>query len=306
VRPLVQRIGHVTLGTPDPRRAAADAVSILGLHPVEVTGSQALLTSNARRAELIFRQADRNEMQVCGLETGSADAVDAVRARCKAAGLDVLSSTPSQPFIEKAVTFRTGEGHVFEVHTPVPSDSPARHPGSMMRPRSLDHINVTAEDPKTFTEQLNAACGLLLSQRSSDYEISWMRAGNYRHHTVAVVKSQTGVHHISWEYASLQDFKTVADALATEDRRIVWGPGRHGPGDNLFIYYRDVMGFMTECIAEMEVIDDDDQPVNVVDPGENLSNYKVVNQWGALPPQDWIDHFTPYAEPCQETLGRPT
>ena len=295
MRPLVQRIGHVTLGVPDPAAAAEDAVAMLGLRIVEAGDGRMVLSSNDRSAELVFNHAERSEIQICGLEAVSAAAVDAVRARCENAKLEILSDLPSLSGVERAVTFATSEGHVFEVHTPLPSSASERLAAPGLRARSLDHINVTAEDPERFTREMNTGCGLLLSQRSSGYEISWMRAGNYRHHTVAVVKSRTGVHHISWEFASFQDFRTVADGLASRDRRIVWGPGRHGPGDNLFIYYRDVSGFMTECIAEMEVILDDDQPAIVVDPGENLSNYKVVNQWGALPPQDWIDHHTPFA-----------
>ena len=27
------------------------------------------------------------------------------------------------------------------------------------------------------------------------------------------------------------------------------------------------------------------------DPGENLSNFKVVNRWGQLPSREWMGHF---------------
>jgi hypothetical protein len=46
----------------------------------------------------------------------------------------------------------------------------------------------------------------------------------------------------------------------------------------------------------MEVIGDDDRPARVTDVGENLSNYKVVNRWGALPPKAWIDHHNDFAD----------
>lgn len=296
MRPLVQRMGHVTLNVTNLARAAEDAQNMIGVRIVDTSDNQILLSSNERHAELIYRQADENAMQSCGLEAVSSDAVDAVRARCVDNGFRIVTDKPSLSCIEKSVTFATSEGHIFEVHTPMPSDRALRYLGAGVHPKSLDHVNFTAVDPKRFTEEMNASCGLLLSQRTSDYEISWMRAANFRHHTVAAVKSKTGVHHISWEFPSFQDFKKAADSLCVEDRQVVWGPGRHGPGDNLFLYYRDASGFMIECIAEMEEILDDDQPPNVVDPGENLSNYKVVNQWGALPPQNWIDHFTPFAK----------
>ena len=119
------------------------------------------------------------------------------------------------------------------------------------------------------------------------------RRGHGRHHTVAVVKSDDpGLHHTSWEFSSFQDFKGLADALLPEDRKLIWGPGRHGAGDNLFLYFKNSADFLIECTAEMELIHDDYAAPRIVEPGENLSNYKVVNQWGALPPIEWIDHHT--------------
>ena len=117
-----------------------------------------------------------------------------------------------------------------------------------------------------------------------------MRAGDGRHHTIAAAKEATGVHHISWEFQSFEAFKALGDNLAIEGRRLLWGPGRHGAGDNLFLYYKDAAGFLIECIAEMEVILDTDSDVRVVDPGEGLSNWRVLNQWGALPPNEWVNH----------------
>ncbi len=48
--------------------------------------------------------------------------------------------------------------------------------------------------------------------------------------------------------------------------------------------------------AQMEVILDEAAPTRVVEPGENLSNWKVVNQWGHLPPMDWVQHHNRMVE----------
>ena len=52
---------------------------------------------------------------------------------------------------------------------------------------------------------------------------------------------------------------------------------------------------MFECIAEMEVIHDEHLPARIVDPGDSLSNWKVVNQSGALPPKEWVEHHASLA-----------
>lgn len=293
MRPLVQRLGYMTALAVDPERVAEDTANNVGARVVGRDGDDILMSSNQRHAEYIIRKADDNRHAVCGLEAISPDAIDEVKARCEKAGLEIITDRPSMDVIEKSITFATSEGHVFEVHTPMPHDRELRYPGPGLRPKCVDHVNFTAADPEKWAQEMHESCGFLLSERTSGHEISWMRGADGRHHTVAVVKSdEGGLHHTSWEYNSFQDFKSLADSLIPEGRRLVWGPGRHGAGDNLFLYFVNAAGFLVECIAEMEVIHDDYMEPRVVDPGENLSNYKVVNQWGALPPIEWVTHNT--------------
>lgn len=294
--PLVQRLGYVAVMSTEAEALARDTANIIGAREVGRRDGAILMSSNERHAEFVIHQGARDGLGATGFEAASPEAVDAVKARAEAAGLRVLSTTPSLPCIAKSVTFATSEGHVYEVHTPMPLDRPLRFHGPGVHPKCIDHVNFTAADPARWAQEMHAACGFLLSQRTTGHEISWMRAGDGRHHTIAAVKSHAGgVHHVSWEFNAFEDFKRLGDALIVEDRRLVWGPGRHGAGDNLFLYFKTVGGFLFECIAEMEVIHDLQMPPRVVDPGENLSNWKVVNQWGALPPREWIEHFTPLA-----------
>ncbi len=296
MRPLVQRLGYMAVTAVDPERLAADTANSIGARVVRRDGDTIFMSSNRRHAEYIIRKGTDNLQAVCGLEAVSASAVDEVHERCRDAGLAVLSTTPSLDVIEKSVTFATSEGHVFEVHTPMPNDREARYAGPGLRPKGLDHVNFTAADPEKWAREMNLSCGFLLTERTTGYEIAWMRAADGRHHTVAVVKSAAGgLHHTSWEFNSFQDFKGLADALIPESRRLIWGPGRHGAGDNLFLYFKNSADFLLECIAEMEIIHDEDMEPRVCDPGENLSNWKVVNQWGPLPPIEWVEHHTPLA-----------
>lgn len=296
MKPLVNRLSYASVQAQDPLRLAEDTKNIVGARIVGEEGGAILMSSNQRHAEFIIHKGTENLFRACGLEACSAAAVQAVRDRARAAGLQILSERPSLACIDVSVTFATSEGHVFEVHTPMPHDRAQRFHGPGVHAKCLDHLNFTARNPEIWARELSAACGLLLSERTSGYEISWMRAADGRHHTIAAVKGASGVHHISWEFNSFQDFRSLGDNLAVEDRQLVWGPGRHGAGDNLFLYYRDTAGFLIECIAEMEVILDDAAPTRVVEPGENLSNWKVVNQWGQLPPMDWVQHHNRMVE----------
>ncbi len=294
---LVQRLGYISLSVVDLDGAAEDAQNIAGARLIEKTDDRAILSANRRYAELVLHKSHENAVRCVGLVAVNAAAVDEVAARAAAAGLTVLTRTPSLDVIEKAVTIMTAEGHVFEVHTAMPESNPRRYLGPGIHPEYLDHVNLAARDPQALAEVLYDVLGMELTERTTGYEIMWLRAGDNRHHTLAAVKSEPGIHHFSWEFAAFEDFKRLGDTLDADDRVLIWGPGRHGAGDNLFTYYFDRSGFMVECIAEMEVMHDEHIEARVSDPGENLSNIKVVNRWGAPPPIEWIEHHNPFASP---------
>jgi catechol 2,3-dioxygenase-like lactoylglutathione lyase family enzyme len=294
---LVNCQSYMALNVKDIDACIADAQNVAGLRLVERSQDQALLTSNTRRAELILHSAHENSAGCIGLEAPSAEAV-AETARCvRKEGLRVLSEQPSLPCIEHAVTFATSEGHVFEVHTAMPHDQPRRYPGPGIHPRRIDHVNLGCADPQKTFDELHRTIGLKLSERTGGCELMWARAGDGRHHTVAFAKGKPGLHHFCWEFAQFSDFMRLGDVLDTYDRLLVWGPGRHGAGDNLFAYYVDPAGFLVECSSEMEVIDDSQgfEP-RVIDVPPDLSNPKVVNRWGALPPLAWIQHHSDFAK----------
>jgi catechol 2,3-dioxygenase len=301
VAPLVHRLGYVALNVADLRAAIDDAQKIAGATLVDETLERALLTSNQRNAELVLHRSEENSARCIGLEVMNAEAVDEIRTRVRKERLRLLSERPSLPSIERAVTFATSEGHVFEAHTPVPCDQPMRHQGPGIHPRFVDHVNLTAEDPTLISGELEKVLGLLLSERTNGYELMWLRAGDRRHHTVALVKGKTGLHHYSWEFAEFGDLKRLGDALDCEGRNLLWGPGRHGAGDNLFTYFIDRCGFMVECNLEMEIIHQDNWQPRVVEVGANLSNPKVVNRWGTPPPLAWIEHCSRFA--AHENIG---
>jgi catechol 2,3-dioxygenase len=291
--PLVHQLGHVSLDVANLEIAVRDAENISGVRVVEKSTEYVLLSSNQRRAELVLRPASQNRVRCVGLEALNAAAVNEVLSRTQKEGLTVVTDQPSLKFIDRAVTFLTSEGHAFEVHTPVPRDQKIRFVGAGIHPRCLDHVNLTSTDTKQITDELQSVLGLRLSERSLNHELVWLRAGDGRHHTVGIVRSPTpGLHHFSWELNDFNDFKRIGDALDAEERLLVWGPGRHGAGDNLFAYYFDQSGFMVECTAEMEVIQDESYQTRIFDVSTLIKNPKPANVWGQLPPPVWGQHTT--------------
>lgn len=297
MEPLVHRLGYIALDVADLDACVEDAIQIAGVAVVERTPERALLTSNARHAEVVMHKAESNACRAVGLEVRERSAIAEATRRAREAGLAVLTERPSLEAIDAAVTIMTSEGHVIEVHTPMPRDRPVRHPGPGIHPRCLDHVNLSAQNPEKIVGELERVLGLRLSERTPGWELTWMRAGDGRHHTVGCLRGPSGIHHYSWEFADFADFKRLGDVLDTFGRTLAWGPGRHGAGDNIFAYYVDAGGFMVENTSEMELISDPDFVARVSD----LANVKVVNRWGLRPSPEWLAHFSSFAAPATAT-----
>lgn len=60
------------------------------------------------------------------------------------------------------------------------------------------------------------------------------------------------VYHIAW---TVEDYEAIEEAAAALEERghpIYRGPGRHGPGDNFFLYFPDPDAYPIELTARME------------------------------------------------------
>jgi hypothetical protein len=62
--------------------------------------------------------------------------------------------------------------------------------------------------------------------------------------------------------------------MAGLEIKLWWGPGRHGPGNNLFFMVEDPDGYKVEISAELESMADDD-PVR-----QWPHNERSLNLWG--------------------------
>jgi catechol 2,3-dioxygenase len=294
---LINAVGYVRLNVRDLSAAKSDAADVLGLHMTDETADVVMMSSNGRRAELILRQSSENSCQCVGLEAVSADAVAEIASRIGDHGGRIVSRTPSLPFIQAAVTFVTPNGHVVEVHTPIPDDLYKRRWGvGGVGPSRIDHLNISTPAPDETRVFMVGALGLRLSERLLDNSLSWMRGANSQHHIISIVRGSVGLHHYAWEFSEFVDFQTLGDVLDRNGRQLMWGPGRHRPGDNIYAYYLDVNGAIVECSHGMARIADENtfQPLVITDL-KRPENIRTMNCWGTPAPKHWLEHHFPFA-----------
>jgi catechol-2,3-dioxygenase len=126
------------------------------------------------------------------------------------------------------------------------------------RPIKYQHATLGTADIGAMVAFFVGCVGFRISDQLEDGRFVWLRS-NRDHHTLAAVNvGRSGVlDHYSYDLAEWEDFKAWCDRLTDVGVDVTWGPGRHGPGNNLFIFFDDPAGTHVELSAEMEKFHDD-------------------------------------------------
>jgi hypothetical protein len=95
------------------------------------------------------------------------------------------------------------------------------------------------------------------------------------HHSLAFFRAdRIRSDHISFESTCWNDIRDWGDHFAAHRIPIIWGAGRHGAGNNLFVFVSDPLGMMVEISAEIEQVPFDTSPRTW--PHEE----RTINLWG--------------------------
>ncbi len=290
---LIRQMGHIALATPDPEGSAQDLSDIVGLAIVDRGTELVTLSCNSRRHEVGYFKSEKRAVLAVGLEAADPEAIDEVRRRAVGRQCEILADHSYFPHVDRAVRMRTPHGLIFEVHTPVPRDQPSRRIGHGPNPVRLEHVNVRVLDARGFGDFCADVFGMKLSDRTTNDELMWFRAADGFHHTIAIGTGPAKLHHYGFDANCFEDIARVADTLSVKGRAMLWGPGRHGAGDNIFSYYADPNGCVVETSIEMERIDCD----ALFEPRTwSLGpESRVRNLWGPLEGADYRAAGIPFA-----------
>ena len=141
----------------------------------------------------------------------------------------------------------------------------------------LQHLTFKSKNVERFEKFYEEKLGFFISDRvlkdSGELATSFLTS-NHEHHTIACFKADIEeIDHHSYETGEWQRIKDWCDRLEKKGIQLKWGPGRHGPGNNLFIFIEDPDTNWIEISAELETIHDRKVKVWKHEP-------KTLNLWG--------------------------
>lgn len=295
---IATRIGHIGLRVPDLDAAVAFQREVIGMVEVERTAGAAYLTCNDRHHELILIQDPvRRGYDHIGLEVADPAALQRARRTVPAAGGTVLGDVyDGEPGIDRALMVRGPEGHVFKLFCGM-TRGVELPPGD--RPLKFEHVSVKVRRLARFERFLRDGLGFRFSDRIAPVASWWHCDAD--HHGMAVVWSPTAeLSHYAYAWPDLNALGRVADRLrAQRGQKPIWGPSRHGPGNNHFLYHRDHDGAMVEHCSELQRM----PPVGDYRARRWPLLPDQINQWGGPPPLRFVRAGFPA---LPQDAGRPS
>jgi catechol 2,3-dioxygenase-like lactoylglutathione lyase family enzyme len=162
-------------------------------------------------------------------------------------------------------------------------------------PHKLGHVAFHVTEVKKVTDFYCDVLGFRVSDWMGSF-FSFLRCGP-DHHTINLMETGSNRHfHTAFELRDWGHLQTACDYLSLNGYKLLWGPGRHGIGHNLFAYHRAPNGLITELFAELDRMNEDlgyfeprpwhrDRPQK---PKVWEKDPSASNLWGILPTEEMM------------------
>ncbi len=279
-----KRFGHVTFETSDIERQIAYFTEVAGLVLAERENGRAYLATKLGDLVVQLESGDQARCRRLAFQVAPELDFNDIRSGIDAEGLRCQSRNDPAPGISQMLSFEDPKGTVCEIfaaQTPICKPRPVAGIG----PLKLGHLAFVVPEPKQFADFYGRVLGFRVSDWIEDWFV-FMRCGP-DHHTINFVRGKrTQMHHVAFELKDWPQVQAACDFLGSKKIPIIWGPGRHGPGHNIYTYHRNPDDQIIEMFTELDKMLDEN--LGYFEPRPwHRDHPQVPKVWGPLPTDIW-------------------
>jgi catechol 2,3-dioxygenase-like lactoylglutathione lyase family enzyme len=223
-----------------------------------------------------LRKSEEPRIDVISWSAEDRDAVDRLAEQVAEAGGQIVS--------KPAELMSFGGGYGFRFYDPagftieVCCDFDTREPEEIQpgeaRPEKISHVVLHAPDQKAYAAFYEQALGFKLSDWLGDF-MCFLRCNEW-HHRLAILPGPPTFNHVAYDVpdidAVMKGISRVREYSSSSD--VLWGPGRHTAGNNVFAYFATPAGYVVEYTSDLEAVDDDTWVATTYAPSKEL-----MDQW---------------------------
>lgn len=240
---------HLAIASPDPDALSAFYSKVMDMSAIRSDESGYHCVGPDRR--LILSKGNAKDLVYAGFACRNAEGLALLRTHAETQDVKIDIS-PSPYFGEEAFCVTDPDGNRICFGLAQSQDMPIGIQGP------IQHLTFASFDVEAFQKFYHKKLGFEVSDRvlhSNGTLATCFTTANHEHHTIACFKSnRQGMDHHSYEAGEWNYIRDWCDHFADHDVQLMWGPGRHGPGNNLFIFIEDPDGNWIEVSAELEIV----------------------------------------------------
>lgn len=248
------KIRSVELEMPNHAAAAEFLKNPWGLIDAGTRGDTTYLRATADGAYAIaVREASASAM-ISVTFSGSSPEIEDLYARVQKSGLrhGAWVDEFDEPGRGAGFTVTGPEGEPYRFVAE--KDATAALPAENAHPLHVSHVVFNTRDREAASRVLMDVFGFQLSDRTRI--MNFLRSDAV-HHAVAYADAKNvSLNHIAFEMPDTDAVMRGMGRLKDAGCPTVWGPGRHGPGNNVFAYFVAPFGACIEYTSEVQRVDD--------------------------------------------------
>lgn len=224
----------------------------------------------------------------------SAESLDQIASRLDSAGFAVSSSDGRIHTTDpsgQSISFAVSSVQHKDLTTKRRPDNTSVVDYERAAPFHLGHVVFFAPDLAATT---NFYMDLLGFRLSDEYVVGdeghriglFLRCdGSTNHHNLFLLSRESpGLNHVSFRVRDVDELMVGRELLESAGHGVVWGPGRHSIGSDLFAYFRNPAGGFIEYHADEDVITDSEAWV----PRTFNVETDRLGGWGGPPPHEMM------------------
>src|SRR5665647_681844 len=254
VRAKVRALRSVDVGFAELDQARRFFTDVWNLaHIGENAGTHYFRGTGAFHHILTIRQLAKPALIRMVFDAADRATVEALHVQVVAHGLNVIDPPARlrQPHGDYGFGFKDPEGRNIAIVCGVKDHADTADKRD--RPRKLSHVNINAGDSEATFACYRDVLGFRTSDSTRKFRFL---SCNADHHSMVLgFDGGATLNHIAFEMPDLDSVMRGAGRMRDDGRPIEWGPGRHGPGNNVFSYFLGCEDVPVEYTAEMQQID---------------------------------------------------
>jgi catechol 2,3-dioxygenase-like lactoylglutathione lyase family enzyme len=284
---MISRVRHVGLAVPRLDAAREFYEKRWQLELVHADDDRLYLGAGCQESHVLrLRAADEPRVDIISLAADSPDEVDSIAERVAGHPQAKLLREPGERQDlggGYSLWFLDCDGRTVEVSADEACRAFTPVRATESRPVAISHIVLNTPDIHNAREFYESVLGFRVTDWVADI-MCFLRTGP-QHHIVAFTQApHASLNHLAFELIGLDEFMRATGAMMRGGIAPVWGPGRHGVGQNTFSYFRDPSsGFVLEYTTAAQMIDDEHGWTPKVYPADDD---QITDVWGTANERD--------------------